>query len=56
MGVKYEAAWSARDVIRDLRSKFGRNRGWQGDRRRWDEHLHRFTHKLNNIVNTLLIL
>jgi hypothetical protein len=48
--------WGAQDVIGDSRLECRRDRGRQGDCCRWLEHLHRFLHKLDNIVNTLLIL
>jgi hypothetical protein len=46
--------WGVQDVIGDSRLECRRDIRRQG-RRRWLEHLHRFLHELNNIVNLLLI-
>jgi hypothetical protein len=48
--------WGAQNVIRDSRLECRRDRGRQGDCRRWLEYVHRFLHNLDNIFNALLIL
>jgi hypothetical protein len=48
--------WGVQDMIGDSRLEFRRDRGRQGGYHRWLEHLHRFLHKLDNIVNPLLII